>query len=71
MPLQGPLIVAAWEIRVKNLLRRFLKDASGVTAVEYALIGALVGIAIIGAARLLGSQVSTTFNTTKSTMKTA
>ena len=30
------------------------------TAVEYALIAALVGIAIIGGARLLGSQVSTT-----------
>ena len=56
---------------MKKLLRRFLQDKSGVTAVEYALIGALVGIAIIGGARLLGSQVSTTFNTTKSTMKTA
>ena len=51
--------------------RRFLQDRSGVTAVEYALIAALVGVAIIGGARLLGSQVSTTFNSTKTTMKTA
>jgi pilus assembly protein Flp/PilA len=56
---------------MKNLLQRFLKAETGVTAVEYALIGALVGVVIIGGARLLGSQVSTTFNTTKSTMKTA
>jgi pilus assembly protein Flp/PilA len=63
--------VAAREFRVKNLLRRFWKDTAGVTAVEYALIVALVGIAVVGGARLLGSQVSTTFNTTKSTMKTA
>ena len=56
---------------MKNLLQRFLKNRDGVTAVEYALIAALVGVALIGGARLLGSQVSTTFNTTKSTMKTA
>ena len=56
---------------MKNLLRKFWNDTAGVTAVEYALIVALVGVAIIGGARLLGSQVSTTFNTTKSTMKTA
>ena len=57
--------------RVRNLIRRFWKNQSGVTSVEYALIATLVAIALIGSARLLGSQVSTTFNTTKTTMKTA
>jgi len=56
---------------VKNLLRRFSKAEAGVTAVEYALIAALVSIAIIAGARALGVQVSTTFNTAKTTMKTA
>jgi pilus assembly protein Flp/PilA len=56
---------------VKRLLARLQKDEAGVTAVEYALIVALVSIALIGGARLLGSQVSTTFNTAKTTMKTA
>ncbi len=56
---------------MKILLKRFLRNETGVTAVEYALIAALVGIALIGGARLLSSQVSTTFNTSKTTMKTA
>ena len=56
---------------MKRLIARFLKDEAGVIAVEYALIAALVGVTIIGGARLLGSQVSTTFNTAKTTMKTA
>jgi len=56
---------------VKSLIQRFLMDKAGVTAVEYALIAALVGVALIAGARMLGSQVSTTFNTSKTTMKTA
>ena len=56
---------------MKTLLQRFLTDKAGVTAVEYALIAALVGVALIAGARMLGSQVGTTFNTSKTTMKTA
>jgi pilus assembly protein Flp/PilA len=56
---------------MKNLLRRFVKNETGATAIEYALIGALIGVGIIAAARSLGSQVGTTFNTAKTTMKTA
>ena len=56
---------------MKNFISRFVREESGVTAVEYALIVALVSIALVGGARLLGSQVSTTFNTAKTTMKTA
>jgi pilus assembly protein Flp/PilA len=48
-----------------------MKAETGVTAIEYALIATLVSVAIVGGARLLGSQVGTTFNTAKTTMKTA
>jgi pilus assembly protein Flp/PilA len=57
--------------RVKGLIKRFLKNESGATAIEYGLIAVLIAVAIIAGARSLGSQVSTTFNTAKTTMKTA
>ena len=41
------------------------------TAVAYALIVALVSIALVVGARSLGLQIGATFNTSKSTMKTA
>ena len=56
---------------MKNDIMRFVKDESGATAIEYGLIAALIAVGIIGAARLLGSQISTTFNTVASTMQSA
>jgi pilus assembly protein Flp/PilA len=46
---------------VKNLPTRFLKDESGVTAIEYGLIAALISIVIIGAAGLVGTQLAGVF----------
>lgn len=40
----------------------FLKDESGVTAIEYGLIAALVGVAIIGGATALGGKLSKLFD---------
>ena len=56
---------------MRHLLSRFFRDKSGVTAVEYALIVALVSIALVAGARAVGLQIGGTFNTTKTTMKTA
>ena len=42
--------------------RRLLGDNKGVTAIEYTLIAALVGVASIAAYRSIGTQVSTTLN---------
>jgi pilus assembly protein Flp/PilA len=42
-------------------LRTFLKCQSGATAVEYALLGGLLGIAIIGGATLVGQAVNNMF----------
>jgi pilus assembly protein Flp/PilA len=41
--------------------RRFLHDEDGVTAIEYGLLAALVGVAIITAAALLGTKISGLF----------
>jgi pilus assembly protein Flp/PilA len=46
---------------MKRLLPRFaglLRDESGATAIEYALIGGLVSIAIVVAATQMGSTLS-------------
>jgi pilus assembly protein Flp/PilA len=42
-------------------LSRFLRDETGVTAIEYGLIASLVGVAIIAGALLLGGQLNDAF----------
>lgn len=37
-------------------------DKRAVTAIEYALIAALIAVVIVGAATTLGTKVSSTFN---------
>jgi pilus assembly protein Flp/PilA len=51
-----------------KLLRKVLRDQAGATAIEYGLIAALIAVAAISAMQGLGSQLSTTFNTTSSSM---
>jgi pilus assembly protein Flp/PilA len=41
-------------------------DKRAVTAIEYALIAALIAVVIVGAATTLGKSVSTTFNNVSS-----
>jgi pilus assembly protein Flp/PilA len=46
------------------LARTFkINDEKGVTAIEYGLIASLVAVVIITAITLLGTNLSTTFNT--------
>jgi len=48
-----------------NYIRTYLAlktDKRAVTAIEYALIAALIAVVIIAAVSLLGSQISNTFN---------
>ena len=47
---------------IKKLMQ-FLKDEDGVTAVEYAVMAALIALIVIGGAAYLGNQVNDTFNT--------
>ena len=48
---------------MKNLVSRFMTDESGVTAIEYGLIAALVAVIIIGAVTTVGTNLSATFST--------
>ena len=43
-------------------LKSFIEKDDGVTAIEYALIGGLISVAIIAALSLVGEEVETTFN---------
>jgi pilus assembly protein Flp/PilA len=46
---------------MRRFAKRFLDDRSGATAIEYALIAALVAVVIITGLTALGNQLSTTF----------
>lgn len=54
---------------MKNLFSRFLVNESGATAIEYGLIAAGIAVVIIAAVDLVGSKLSTTFNTVASNLK--
>jgi pilus assembly protein Flp/PilA len=54
---------------MKSIIKSFLKDESGATAIEYGLIAAGIAIAIITAVNGLGGQLSTNFNTISSSLK--
>lgn len=51
-----------------SMLRAVYGDRRGVTALEYALIAALVAVVIIGGVSLLGTSVSKVFSTVASTI---
>ena len=46
-----------------NLVKNYINDESGATAIEYGLIAALVGIALIAGANRLGESINTKFGT--------
>ena len=50
------------EISMSKLVLCFLKDNSGVTAIEYGLIAALVAVVIITTVTAVGTKLNTTFN---------
>jgi len=48
---------------MRKMFPRFAADESGVTAIEYGLIAALIAVFIIGAVATVGTSLSTTFST--------
>ena len=47
------------------MIRKFLKDESGATAIEYGLIAALVAVASIVALEAMGTSLSSMFTGVK------
>jgi len=47
---------------MKTILKRFVKDESGATAIEYGLIAAGISVAIITVVQGLGTKLSGTFS---------
>jgi pilus assembly protein Flp/PilA len=49
-----------------KILTLLFKDESGVTAIEYSLIAALIAVAAISSFTLIGTDISSTFSTVAS-----
>ncbi len=47
---------------MNKLIRRFSKDESGATAIEYGLIAAGIAVAIIAAVQGLGTKLTAVFD---------
>ena len=54
---------------MSNQLIRLLKNESGATAIEYAIIAAGLSIAIVAAVQGLGSSVNTMFTSVSTALK--
>ena len=49
-----------------SIFSRFMKDESGVTAIEYGLIAAIIGVSIIAVLKNVRTGLQSTFNTVNS-----
>ena len=54
---------------MKSILKKFLADESGATAIEYGLIAAGISLAIIGAVNGIGGNLSTKFGAINTSLK--
>ncbi len=55
----------------QSLFRRYLSNEEGATAIEYALMVALISVALITAMSLLASTQSTMWNNVSNTLNNA
>ena len=56
------------EQTMKTLVKRFVKDESGATAIEYGLIAAGISVAIITVVQGLGTKLNSTFGSVKNAL---
>lgn len=50
-------------------LKKFVRDESGATAIEYGLIAAGISVAIIAAVQGLGTKLTSTFTSVEGALK--
>ncbi|MFJ4288581.1 Flp family type IVb pilin [Cupriavidus sp. NPDC089707] len=56
---------------LSTMIKRFIRDEEGVTAIEYGLIAALIAVVIIAAVRLIGTELDETFDKVGTALSTA
>jgi pilus assembly protein Flp/PilA len=54
---------------MKNILKKFIVDETGATAIEYGLIAAGISLAIIAVVNGLGTRLNTKFTAVNSSLK--
>ncbi len=57
------------DVGLTMLIRNYLRDEGGATAIEYGLIAALIAVVIIAAVTAVGTQLSTTFTSVSTGLK--
>jgi len=57
------------ELTMTNLVKRFAKDESGATAIEYGLIAAGISVAIIAVVQGLGTALNTKLGAVQTALK--
>lgn len=64
------------DLKIKNLslklycmAKAFVADKEGATAIEYAVIAGLIAVAIVAAAKILGTDISAVFTKVSTEIK--
>jgi pilus assembly protein Flp/PilA len=65
----GPLAAHSKQEPRMSVLKRFLRDESGATAIEYGLIAAGISVAIIVVVKNVGTNLSGTFTSVQNALK--
>ena len=55
-------------VTMMQLIKRFVREEEGVTAIEYGLIAALIAVVIIGSVTLVGTKLDGVFTTVQTTL---
>ena len=56
---------------MKSLFCRFVEDRSGATAIEYGLIAALIGAALVSGMTVIGGAINNTMDHAANNMKSS